>query len=329
MRCQERPFSLDYGTVVRELQLPSILVRYDGHKITTRMFPGRLRGLAWDREGSSLMLAGNRGRVIKLQDDRKDTTIETRTTANLRSVSVNPIDNRALVAGNAGTLIQIKNGIATTLSSSTFENLRAVRWNADGSQALIAGNNGTLINYTEKGLEVIEGGRANLRGVSWRRTSQEALVTSNCFAGEFIPSPDLFLFDAEKNTLTPMSEGRLDLIGVDWKPDGSLAVVVGYDVVWHTGFIGRLEAASLSAVPFQNAQVYPTAASWDPTGRTAAIATCITQLHSGEGRIMLWNGDALQEIYRNEHFFFSAVAWSPVGFKLAAVASTAARTFDS
>jgi len=44
---------------------------------------------------------------------------------------------------------------------------------------------------------------------------------------------------------------------------------------------------------------------------------------------MLWNGDALQEIYRNEHFFFSAVAWSPVGFKLAAVASTAARTFDS
>jgi len=267
--------------------------------------------------------------VLNIRDDGKDIPIETGLSGNLRSVAINPIDNSALLVGNAGTLIAIKNGLATRLTSPTYENLRAVRWSADGSQALIAGNNGALIKYTEQGLEMIEGSRANLRGVSWRRSSQEALVTSNCFAEAFVPSPNLFLFDAEKNTLTPVNEGRLDLIGVDWKLDGSIAVVVGYDVVWHTGFIGRFEAPSLSAVPFQNEQVYPTAASWDPTDRTAAIATCITQLRSGEGRIMLWNGDTLREIYRNEQFFFSAVAWSPVGFKLAAIASTAARTFDS
>ena len=276
-----------------------------------------------------MILAGNRGRVLNIRDDGKDIPIETRIIANLRSVSVNPTNNSALLVGNAGTLIAIKNGIATRLASSTFENLRVVRWNADGSQALIAGNNGTLIKYTEQGIEAIEGARANLRGISWRRTFHEALVTSNCFAEAFVPSPNLFLFDAGKNTLMPVSEGRLDLIGVDWKPDGSFALVVGYDVVWHTGFIGRFEAPNLSAIAFQNAQVYPTAVSWDPTGTMAAIATCITQLRSGEGKIMLWNGDTLQEIYRNEHFFFSAVAWSPVGFKLAALASTAARTFDS
>jgi WD40 repeat protein len=215
------------------------------------------------------------------------------------------------------------------MSSPTSENLRAVRWNANGTIALIAGNNGALIKYAEHGLDMVNDGRANLRGISWRKNTDEALITSNCFAEEFIPSPNLFLFDARKNVFKPVSEGRSDLIGVDWNPDGNFAVVVGYDIVWHNGFIGRFDLSGLSAIEFENSHVYPIAARWDPTGRIAAIATSIAQLHSGEGRIMLWNGDAAQEIYRCEDFFFSSIAWSPVGFKLAAIASTEARTFDS
>jgi hypothetical protein len=60
----------------------------------------------------------------------------------------------------------------------------------------------------------------------------------------------------------------------------------------------------------------------------AAIATSIAQLHSGLGRLILWNGETFTEIYRSGEFFFSHIAWSPVGFKLAAVASTEARAFD-
>jgi len=257
-------------------------------------------------------------------------SLDTGTTHNLRSVSTNPIDNATLAVGNAGTVVVVKaNGTLADTDSLTDENLRAVRWNPEGSMALIAGNNGVLVKYTEEGLEAIGGGRANLRGIAWRRNTQEALVTSNCFAEEFIPSPNLFLFDARTNALKPVSEGRSDLIGVDWNPDGGFAVVVGYDVVWHNGFVGRFDASGLSPVEFQNAQVYPTAVGWEPRGRVAAIATGIAQPHSGQGRVSLWDREGFREIYRSEDFFFSSVAWSPVGFKLAAIASTEARTFDS
>ena len=309
--------------------MPSLLVLYDGDRVETRKFPDRLRGLAWDHDGSSLTLAGNGGRVLKIQDGNDEVSLDTGTTHNLRSVSVDPIDNTALV-GNAGTIIAIKaDGGSTKMDPPTFGNLRAVRWNAYGTTALIAGNNGTLLKYTEHGLETISSGRANLRGISWRKNTEEALITSNCFAEEFIPSPNLFLFDGREKSLKPVSEGRSDFIGIDWNPDGGFAVVVGYDVVWHNGFIGRFDASGLSPVEFQGAQVYPTSVSWDPSGRVAAIATCIARLQSGQGRVILWNGKTFREIYRNEDFFFSNIAWSPVGFKLAAIASSEARTFDS
>jgi hypothetical protein len=215
------------------------------------------------------------------------------------------------------------------IDSPTFENLRVVRWNADGTIALIGGNNGALLKYRERRLEAVDGGRANLRGISWRIGAREALITSNCFAEEFIPSPNLFLFDERNNTLKPVGGGRTDLIGVDWNPDGSFAVVVGYDVIWHNGFVGRFDKSIVNPLEFRGVQVYPVAVTWDPTGRIAAIATCIAQFHSGQGRLILWDRNVFREIYRNEEFFFTNIAWSPVGFRLAAIASSEARTFNS
>jgi WD40 repeat protein len=244
-------------------------------------------------------------------------------------VSINPIDDTTLVVGNRGTVIAIDpNNVVTKINSSTCENLRVVRWNQNGTEALIVGNNGTLIKYAARGSEAVDACRANLRGISWRKNTPLALVTSNCFAEEFMPSPNLFLFNANQNMLNPVSEGRSDLIGVDWNPDGSFAVVVGYDVVWHNGVIGRFDDSGLSPIDFENSHVYPTAVSWDPTG-VAAIATAFPEPRSSQGKIMLWDGQVLREIYRSEDSFFSNVAWSPAGFKLAAVASTETRTFDS
>jgi len=309
--------------------MPSVLAEYDGNKLQTRNFPGRLRGIAWDGRGSSLTLVGNGGEVTRI-DGEKEVKFNTHTNHNLRAVSVNPNDDTALVVGNAGTIIAIgADGSLTKANSPTFENLRAVRWNDQGSMALIAGNNGVLIKYAEQKLDVIDGGRANLRGISWRRNSNNALITSNCFAEEFIPSPNLFAFNGTNNALKPVSEGaRMDLIGVDWNPSSELAIIVGYDVVWHNGYMAKFDGTNLSPIRFENERVYPIAVRWEPMGRVAAVATSITQLHSGQGRIILWNGETFKDIYRSEEFFFSQVAWAPVGFKLAAIASTEARTFD-
>lgn len=310
--------------------MSSLLVIYDGDKVETRNILGRIRGLAWDWRGSSLMVVGNGGTVLKIQDRRLEVTLDTGLRKNLRSVSINPSDNRALVVGNSGTIITIEpDGSVAKLNSPVSENLRVVRWKADGSIALIAGNNGALIKYIEGELEMVNDGRANLRGISWRNGNDEALVTSNCFAEEFIPSPNLFLFDARVNTIKPVSDTHSDFIGVDWNPNENFALVVGYDVIWHNGVIARFDDSGLSPVELQDHHVYPTAVSWDPKGRVAAIASSTPQPHSSQGRILLWDRQTFREIYRNEDFFFSSIAWSPVGFKLAAVASTEARTFDN
>jgi len=296
--------------------------------VETQRYETRFRGLTWNRRGA-LTLVGNGGRIVRVEGGRED-RLNSGIKQNLRAASANPANESTLIVGNSGSMIRLEpDGSVSNLSSPTRENLRAVRWNTTGSRALIVGNNGTLINYTEPTASVVDDGRANLRCVSWRPNSDEALIASNCFAEEFIPSPNLFTFEATKQVLNGVSEGRSDLIGVDWNPDGNFALVVGYDVVWHTGLVARFDGKNLHPIKFQNDHVYPVSVAWDPTGKVAAIVTSVAQPHLGQGQILLWDGEEFKELYRSDEFFFSQTAWSPIEFKFAAIASTEARTFDS
>jgi len=252
------------------------------------------------------------------------------TNENLRALSVNQSSGSILIVGNAGTVLLLsEDGQVTKLASPTFENLRAVAWDPSGSIALVAGNNGTLMRYSSNRFELIDGARANLRDVSWRPGSDAALVTSNCFVGEFVPSPNLFTYNANQNELSPVNEGRADLIGVDWESDGKRALVVGYDVVWHNGVIAEFDGQAFTPVFFENKHVYPTAVKWNPLGSEAAIVTATSDLGMGVGRICFWDKGELREIYGNERFFFSDVAWAPERHPVAAVASTDTRAFNA
>jgi WD40 repeat protein len=155
-----------------------------------------------------------------------------------------------------------------------------------------------------------------------------ALVTSNCFAEEFIPSPNLFAYDDETQTLNSLNEGRADLIGVDWEPDGTAALVVGYDVIWHNGVIARFDSRNLSPIQFNNKRVYPVAVSWNPTGQLAAIGTATPQPMMAEGVVYLFDHKMLKPIFSSHEFFFSAVAWNKEGTELVALGSSATRTFN-
>lgn len=252
------------------------------------------------------------------------------TQRNLRAASVNPTDGTALIVGNAGTVLLLdEKERFTRISVPTFENLRAVAWHPNGSMALVAGNNGTLLKYSDKGVETVDDGRANLRDISWRPGTNSALIPSNCFAEEFIPSPNLFRCDVEANVVLPVNEGRADLIGAGWKPTGDLALVVGYDVVWHNGFIGTFDGTTMSSIQFDNKRVYPVAVAWNTAAKLAAIGTATAQLGMAKGRVYIWDGNSLKQIYGDDRFFFSDVAWSWKNSRLAAIASTETRTFNS
>ena len=251
------------------------------------------------------------------------------TQQNLRAVAVNHSNGAALIAGNEGTLLSLdEEGRFTRIDTSTSENLRAAAWNDDGSVALVVGNRGVILRHWDHGIKSVDGGRANLRHVAWRPGRDQALITSNCFAEEFIPSPNLFSYDARTDHLSSLSEGRADLIGVHWAPAGESALVVGYDVVWHNGFIGVLNGTSISPIQFDNKNVYPVTVAWNPAGELAAIATATTQPGIGKGTLYLWDKESLKRVYSNDQYFFSAVAWDREGKRLAALASNATRTFN-
>ena len=310
-------------------ELPSVIVHYDGKTRVSAEFRGNLRAAVWDRYGRYLTVVGERGYLARLEDE--DTVrINSYTTQNLRALSVNPTDGSLLIVGNSGTVLSLdEQGRLTKLTSPSSENLRAVAWNPSGTMALIAGNNGTLIEYSNERFKSIDGARANLRDISWRPGSNEALIASNCFAGEFLPSPNLFTYNATQKDLQAVNESRADLIGVDWRPDGKVALVAGYDVVWHTGVIAEYDGRVTSAITFENKRVYPTSVRWNTSAKTAAIATATSDIGMGVGMICLWDGANVNEVFRSDSFFFSDVAWAQGADRLAAVASTVTRAFNA
>lgn len=308
--------------------MPSILVQYDGNKVETKTFPTHLRALAWGTHDPDPILVGNGGEVIRIQKG-EILRLNPETKHNLRAVSVNPTNNSALMVGNAGTAILLhEDGQFRKLSVFTHENLRAVAWNSKGNLALIVGNNGAIMKYSGDRIETIDGGRASLRDISWRHDSDQALVTSNCFAEEFIPSPNLFAYESKSDAVRSANEGRCDLIGVDWRPDGAYALVVGYDVVWHNGLIAKFHENTLSPIEFETKRVYPVAVRWDPKGKVAAVATATAQAGIGDGQLSVWDGESFTVLYSSKEFFFSRVSWAPDGIKLAGIASTATRTYN-
>ena len=310
------------------MRLPSILLNYVDERLQTRKIPGIYRSFAWDRAEENLILAGDRGRILRFHGERV-ASIASGTDQNLRKISVNPSAGTLLIAGNAGCLLQLdEDATVSEVNVPTAANLRAADWNHDGTIALIAGNGGALLEYSDHKIRVIDGGRANLRHIAWRPKTNFAMVTSNCFAEEFIPSPNLFSYNAETQTLSPSNEGRADLIGADWKRDGTSALLVGYDVIWHNGLIAMFNGGDLMSVEFNNRRVYPVAASWNPIREIAAIATATAQIGIGEGSVLLWNGKTFKPIFNNDEFFFSAVAWNRKGTELVALGSTATRTFN-
>lgn len=118
-------------------QMQSLLALYDGNKVETRVFSGRFRGAAWDKGGTSLILVGDSGRIMRVQGNRL-VNIDAGTKHNLRAVSTSPVRQTFLAVGNAGTIISIgPDDRATNLKASTFENLRTVRWNSKGNTALL------------------------------------------------------------------------------------------------------------------------------------------------------------------------------------------------
>jgi hypothetical protein len=303
--------------------MSTIAVLYEDEELHTIPLKGRFRGIAWDPEGDFATLVGDNGRVLRVFSDQTVRDLDLGITNHLRSISANPKDGGLLIAGNSGTLFHFC-GTRTNIQVPTFENLRTVSWNAQGTTALIGGNAGTLLKYSNFSVHSLDNKRANLRRIAWHPLDNRALITSNCFAEQFLPSANLFLYDSDTEQIWEVNQSPTDLIGVDWEPNGEFALVAGYDIVWHTGFIGQFNGTVLTPVSFENKLVYPVAIAF---GKFVAVCTAVAQAGIGTGSIRLWKDGKLRTIFESDRYYFSAAGWNKRG-SLMALASPANRAFN-
>lgn len=304
--------------------MPTSVLFYEENGFRTIELKGHFRALACTPEDRYATLVGNNGSIVRMAN-QEIIRLDSNTHIHLRGVSASTVDGSLLIVGNTGTVLRFKER-AEGVVSSQIENLRSVAWNVTGTMALIGGNAGSLLKYSNNSLMNLGVARANLRRISWHPRKNYALITSNCFAEEFLPSPSLYQYDDASGELTPAYDGRVDLIGVDWHPNGATALVVGYDVVWHSGFIGQFDGQTLTPIEFKNKQVYPVAVSWNHSGDLAAICTSAPQPGMGKGSLLMWDGKKLCTIFESDEIFFGAVSWNHHG-TLIALGSPANRTF--
>ena len=305
------------------MSVSTIVLLYENREVQTIPLKGRFRGIAWDPKGEFATLVGDNGTMLKVFTDRTVRELDSGVTSNLRSVSANPNDGALLIAGNSGTVLYLGER-KMSIQVPTFENLRAVSWNAQGSIALIGGNSGTLLKYADSSARSLGNQRANLRRIAWHPRDDRALITSNCFADEFLPSANLFLYDSDKDQVQEANKSQADLIGVDWQQNGECAVVVGYDIVWHTGIIATFNGTELTPFEFENKQIYPVAVA---VGESVAVCTAVTQPGIGTGSVRLLENEKLRTIYESDQYYFSTLAWNNHG-SLMALGSPANRTFN-
>lgn len=185
-----------------------MLVQVEQRSVREKVLDGHLRSFAWEpMQRSRIMLVGDNGFVARI-DGEEIIALDSGTQRNLRAISFNPTDGTALIVGNAGTILLWDEEKFNRIDSSTSENLRAVAWDAHGRMALVAGNRGTLLKYSDKKVKTVGNCRADLRHVSWNPDVRRALIVSNCFAEEFVPSPNLFSYEGDTEVIVPLNEGE-------------------------------------------------------------------------------------------------------------------------
>ena len=98
-----------------------------------------LRGAAWSPDGTTALLAGNRGAVLRLEGDAVVDISLPHVTENLRRVAWHPDGAWALIVGNGGSVLRYDRArdVIEPLPGDRAHTLRSVAFRPDGAYALV------------------------------------------------------------------------------------------------------------------------------------------------------------------------------------------------
>ena len=184
-----------------------------------------LRHAAWRPDGTSALLVGNRGELLRFTPPASFERLDAAVAHNLRGVAWSPDASRALLVGNRGAVLVFDGRAFRELPPVTAENLRRVAWSPDGSCALIVGNGGCVLRFDAGtgALYQLPGDRAHtMRSVAWRPDGAYALIGgyASRFAG--YPRPYvLYRCDGRYVQGILATDDEDDAIAIDWRPGAS------------------------------------------------------------------------------------------------------------
>ncbi len=289
----------------------------------------RVRWVSWKKDSKTALLVGDRGLILTF-DGKKFAKVESPVQENLRCSDHNPSKGLALLVGNRGTILVFESGRPRTMDPITDANLRRVSWSPDGSSALIVGNSGTVLVWDGAAIKEVGGSGANVRSIAWHPQGEYALLSGNYFASAMVPSPTLYRYEKGASEVVPLiTTEKTDLISVSWKPDGTYALAVGYEVVWQESRVYRWKNEDLELLSLQDPALFPTVVTWYSKGDYALIGTGSPYPQGqGEGIILEYGENGFRKLYSSK-YRVDCIAWRPDGKYAWIVGAENSRTFSA
>ncbi len=273
----------------------------------------RVRWVSWKKNSKTALLTGDGGLVLNF-DGEKFAKVDSGIPDNLRCSDYNPVKTLALLVGNKGAILAFESGKPRRIGPPTEANLRRVSWSPDGSSAMIVGNAGTILVSDGAVVREVGGATANLRSITWHPLGEYALLSGNYFASAMVPSPTLYRYEKGASEVVPLkTTEKTDLISVDWKPDGTHALAVGYEVVWQESRVYRWNNHDLELLALQDPGLFLTAVAWHPTAGYALVGSGSPfPPGQGEGVILEFREDGFRKLYSSKNRV-GCIAWRPDG----------------
>ncbi len=197
---------------------------FDGTTLHPLPTPGTrpLRYAAWRPDGTSALLIGNRGEVLRFSPPSSFERLSSSVAHNLRGAALAPDGSRALLVGNRGAVLVYDGRTFRELRAVTPENLRRVAWAPDGSSAVIVGNGGCVLRFdvATEALTQLPTDRAHtLRSIAWRPDGAYALIGG--YASRFAGYPRPFvLYRCDGRFVQGLlaTDDEDDAVSIDWRP---------------------------------------------------------------------------------------------------------------
>lgn len=235
-----------------------------------------------------------------------------------------PDGDRAILAGDKGTLLAYEGGEFREISSPTSENLRCVAISPKDGVAYACGNEGTLVR--------VEGGsasmvrvhtRENLRRLAWDRRGGTLLMVGNSGAA--------YSFSPE-GRLVRLPGAETNLRSISWHPTLEMALVTGNCFRDSIGGLTpspnlfEFRDGSLREVSrLEESHSDLTASSWRPDG-SGCLLTGFDQTWHSPTLLSFAGGEAKSIEWRGNNILPTACSWRPDGAY--AVIGTSAMTPD-